>query len=332
MKHFLISLVAFGLTTGTFAALPAASNPTEVSIPLFDGGFLIGATSSYLHISGSNGANDFLASLNVGYTSILKNVDLGYDWGWGVNVGYTFAQTGNDINLNYFHFDSDAISSAIAPPGGIIDTNIVNIKEKADYDLDQVDLTGGQSINVGCRLRLHFSSGLRWSDVKHEFNDDFLQRNQNPALPNGHVVATEKNDFDGVGPLVGIDANYYLGMGFGIVGHIDSALLIGNIDTKSNATTVNFVNPNTTITITGDFKAKSTRRVVPVTDAKLGADYIYLFNNSQNSNLTLEVGYQVSNYFNSVDMLSISPNGVIQERHTSDMGLNGIYATATLYI
>ena len=40
----------------------------------------------------------------------------------------------------------------------------------------------------------------------------------------------EESDFQGIGPLIGVDASYYVGMGFGIVGHFDSALLVGNID------------------------------------------------------------------------------------------------------
>lgn len=327
MKRFSIVIAVIGLSAGAFAALPAAINPTEVNVPLLDGGFFIGVTGAYLQPSGSNGANDFLASINVENLSTLKNVDLDNNWGWGVNVGYIFPQTANDLNLSYFHLNADDTASATAPPGGVIGSNILNIKEKAEYDLDQIDLIAGQSINVGCRLRLHPNVGLRWANIEYTFDDNFMQTNQDPALPNGNVTASEKSDFDSIGPLAGVDASYYIGMGFGIVGHFDSALLVGDIDAKANATTLNFINPSTIVTIKGIFKGGSVRRVVPVTNTKLGIDYTYIFNNVQNSNLTLEVGYQVSNYFNAVDKLSVSAGGMIQRRDTSDMSLNGVYTT-----
>lgn len=99
---------------------------------------------------------------------------------------------------------------------------------------------------------------------------------------------------------------------------------------------------------TASFTAGNTRRVVPVLDAKLGADYTYVFNNAANSDLTLEAGWMVSNYFNAVDRLqtetiltadvshppppSFSQSFQLTGRTTSDFGIQGPYVSLVLHV
>jgi hypothetical protein len=360
MKRLSLALAAIGFSGSIFAALPAATDPTVVNVPLLDGGFVIGVSGYYLQPSPTHGDLDY-ASANPNtttpFSSSLRSVDPGYDWGWGANIGYIFPQTGNDINLSYFSLSTSDTNSVALPaldqnllitPIGIVTDALEapNIaSSKAEYDINQVDLTAGQFINVGCRLRLHPSVGLRWASIDRKLNNFYTE----PVVGTEFVAdgdnlsANQKSDFDGIGPLTGLDASYYLGMGFGVVAHIDSALLIGSINSSASTTYIEATGAIINSIDNNTFNLDSSNRLVPVVDAKLGLDYSYLFNNAANSDLTLEVGWQADQYYNAIDKIEaaavdvdsdgdlISP-GQINERTTSRLGLSGPYATLTLHV
>jgi len=370
MKRLSIALAAIGLSAGAFAALPATTDPTLVAVPQLPGGFVIGGTALYLQPSDTNGDLDY-ASVNTStgatvtpffFHSSLKNIEPGYDWGWGLNVGYIFPNTGNDVNLSWFTFNNDDTASTflgvdsafgnILPiffsngtHNGLIPglSTITSARSKVEYDLNQVDLTAGQFIDVGCRLILHPNVGLRWASLERKIHSFYIAPGSTFSIStsntrDGSLETHEKSDFSGIGPLAGLDASYYIGMGFGAVAHVDSALLVGNIDVDSNA----FETENTVITATQVFdnhtyNADDIQRVVPVVDMKLGLDYTYVFNNAANSDLTLEAGWQFSNYFNAVDRLHVvvadlpDLRGTIVNRTTSDFAIQGPYVSLVFH-
>lgn len=342
MKHLATALVAIGLSAGAFAALPATTDPTLINIPQLLGGFVLGISGYYLQPSDSNGDLAY-ASLNTGLTpgfnSEIRSVDPGYDWGWGINAGYIFPNTGNDVNLSYFHFDTDDTDSASLNVQGVTPFSFTagalgngdQTNSKAEYTLNQVDLTVGQFINVGCRLILHPNAGLRWTDLERKLNS-FYQETPAVSGDSDNMSVHEKSDFSGIGPLLGLDASYYVMYGFGFVGHFDSAVLVGNIDSKLDATETEVPG----IATTWNLKTDSTRRIVPVVDAKLGADYTYMFYNTANSDLTLELGWQFTNYFRAVDRIGgigdVDTGATITGHKTSDLGINGPYISLVLHV
>lgn len=352
MKRLSIALAAIGLSAGAFAALPAATDPTVVNVPQLPGGFVVGVTGYYLQPSSTNGDLDY-ASVNTGtttpFSSDLRSVDPSNSWGWGVNVGYIFPNTGNDVNLSYFHLStSDTDSAGVASTVGYISSNGADFSElshtitgaasKAEYDLNQVDLTAGQFINVGCRLILHPNAGLRWAQLQRDITSVYVAPTTTATQVTGSqaVGIEEKSDFSGIGPVAGIDASYYIGMGFGAVGHFDTAVLVGRINSDTDVGIVAAAGSGTTATSSfTHLDADNITRVVPVVDAKLGLDYTYVFNNAANSDLTLEAGWMFSNYSNSVDRLPgvayTSSAGYAGARSTSDVGLNGPYASLVFH-
>jgi hypothetical protein len=384
MKKLSLALAAIGLSSSIFAALPVTTDPTVVNIPALDGGFVIGLMGDYLEPSPTNGDLDY-ASFNNGPTSSfyshLNDVDPGYNWGWGANIGYVFPQTGNDINLAYSYLSASNTNhsvtqfpnnfSLIGIPsfnfsyGGLFESvsdffNIAAATAKAEYTLNQIDLTVGQFINVGCRLRLHPNAGLRWASLDRDLYTSYAAQyitnhgDSTAATTNIDVfslAAHDSSDFSGIGPVAGLDASYYLGMGFGAVMHVDGALLIGTLQNKLNvayaetAVSGEGFFTGTDLNQIFNFSAPKDNHVVPVTDEKLGLDYTYLFNNAANSNLTLEIGWQASQYFNAVDRLHGNINlgritsfvdtdatSSVVSRNTSDVGFEGPYATLILHV
>lgn len=343
MKRLSIALAAIGLSVGAFAALPAATDPTLVAVPQFPGGSFIGGSGLYLEPAAAG--ND----LAYGFHNRYVKVDPGYSWGWSINGGYLYPGTANDVYISYFQLNtSDTASTAFAPvisslfslTGGAIGATTFTLQNpnqglaptaisfahaNAEYGINQVELDAGQYIDVGCRLTLHPSVGLRWADVDRKLSTDATENfaafsvastdsagapNIVSFAPGANLYHTEEeSDFSGIGPEIGIDSTYYVGYGFGFIARAEAALLIGTIDTENNfeSTINNAVVPGGNISLVpavlaaSDWSEPSTTRIVPVADLKLGANYTYLFNNALNSDLTLEAGWQVSEYRNSVD-------------------------------
>jgi hypothetical protein len=384
MKRLSIALAAIGLSAGALAAIPAGTDPTEVMVPQLPGGFVIGVTGYYLQGAFTDGDLDY-AVINTGTTSPFfsrfADVDPGYDWGWGINAGYIFPGTPYDVNVNYIHWSSSdtdhtIIPRAIAPAvqtvfitnpfngiGTAINGSPITLTDaRAEYTLNQVDLTAGEYVFLGCRTIMHPFMGLRWADLERKLRTHVFASNTVP-VPTGTAITTfatggfenifERSDFDGIGPIFGVDASFYLAYGLGIVGHFDAAMLVGNTHTKTDQILINNMTINNAGVVTtrpaifANFRGDSDRRIVPVIDAKLGGSYTFVFCNASNSDLTLEAGWQVSNYFNAIDRLTVIGAAVplagalpgqamvqqfaIQKRETSSFGFQGPYINLTFH-
>jgi hypothetical protein len=357
MKRLSFTLAALGFSSvSVFASLPTTSGPSEISIPQLNREFSLGVTGMFLQPTPNKGDTDF-ASFNSTTSSAAPNanpqteaVEAGRPLNYGVDLGYIFQGTGNDFNLSYTHVSTNNFAQVTGPNQSNIPMNFMislpDIKgfsiarPTLHYDINIVDLTAGQFINVGSRLSLHPLVGLRYASVTRDLNNLYIQ-----TVP-GHddkLIVDESSDFDGIGPLAGLDANYYLGAGFGVVGKVDSALLVGHVDSKFAVNMAGSTNSNPGATrYIANFKydAGSVHRIAPVVDAKLGADYIYLFNSRWVSSLKVEAGYQASHYFNVVDRIGgtavVNSQGVstigATTRKTSDVGLNGPYLELSLQI
>jgi hypothetical protein len=361
MKRLTLALAAIGLSTASFTA----SAEINVSIPQFQGGLVAGITGLYSEPSSSNGDLDYVTinnnttattALNPQVT--LKAVNPGFDFGWGANLGYVFPNTGNDVNLSYWHLNTSDSSSATAPAGGSLNSisfpltanlqiaggpinplplSITQSSAKAEFRLNQVDLTAGQYVDVGSLLEVHPFVGLRYADVKRTLSSNnsgnitsFIATALSTAstfIATGLAASeslSETSDFDGIGPLAGINFNLPIAGGFGFQGGFSGALLVGNVDSKlqsvvnvTAATSVastglapNFLAGNGSFAFSSD-----SRRIVPNLDASLGAYYRFAFQNQ--SDLTLGVNYQAAEYWNAVDRLISSvtvkyvPNSIL---------------------
>ena len=113
----------------------------------------------------------------------------------------------------------------------------MNASGKVQYDFDAVDLTFGQYINIGPRLQTRLFAGLRYMRL----NDDLSTSTVHDEPVSGGTGSILEYDtgelnssFNGIGPLFGIKADYYLGSGFGLSGMFDAALLVGDLSFSGN--------------------------------------------------------------------------------------------------
>lgn len=364
MKKISLATAALALTAslGAYAAVPTDAQPFQVVVPNLKSGLEV--TLEGLLLRPSNSDLDYAATDTLGFVinpvvpSIaftnpknVNSIDPGYNFGFRIGLGYIFQDSGNDVQLNWTHFDQSDDDNVTAGPGqflvtkfGLILPNLTNFgipstltaSGNVDSKLDAIDLDVGQYLDVGTRLRMRLFGGLRFARVESNVSDFYSAAYQVPTLPPTNILFTESDNlnskFSGVGPRFGVDTSYHIGNCFGIVAHIAGALLVGSTDTDTQqnwALAVNTV-PGTVFTSQLNTDSDNTTRVVPAFDAKLGLDYTYIFANQ--SQLSLEAGYQWTQYIDAVDRLNNSlVDGVVGlgtvTRTTSSVGFDGPYLT-----
>ncbi|KTD22772.1 major outer membrane protein [Legionella lansingensis] len=251
--------------------------------------------------------------------SVSKPFDPEHEWEGSVTLGYDFPMTANHIEMSYLRLDNNthvvndtedapiSFSSIFFPnilipltPGAILvsDTQL-------HYELNQVDLKVGRLYrDTAGNFNIRPSLGARYISLDHH----------QTFITSGNVIS----EYDGVGPLFSLEGRYGLSKGFGLVGYFDYALIVGQINAHSHVTVLGT-----------DFSFTSPKRdrIVNNLTGKLGINYHYIFTNL--STLTLEAGYQVSEYINAMDMIrgDIGVRQKIAGLETTSFGFRGPYVS-----
>lgn len=223
-------------------------------------------------------------------TARSKPIKPAYKMTGQVNVGYNLPGTANDFNLAYLWLNSNthAVNTAVGASsfGSVFFSNWIPLVPDSGfvsdahlkYRLDQVDLTAGRSYSdASGHFQVHPFGGLRYARLKH-----------NLVFMLGQVTST----YHGIGPMVGFDAHFDFGCGFGAAGRFDSSVLMGTVNSSSLLV---FGGP------ANSFVSPGTNRTVATAAGELGLDYTYTMANQ--SNIKLEIGYQGSEYFNPFDLI-----------------------------
>jgi hypothetical protein len=363
MKKLSVVLATAGLAAslGAYAALPTTAQPFQLEVPNLKPGLLVTLEGDLLRPT-SNANYDYAAidsftfngflpfgaanGVTLTGTQSISTVNPSYEFGFRVGLGYIFPDSGNDIQLNWTHFDNDDNDSSVTSvPGTVLITGLgvplinfnggtfagfnfdgfdipssVSASSSVDNKMDAVDLDVGQYVNVGTRLQMRFFGGLRAARVEQNISDsyygtwDFSNFIGNPALTN--VLSYNEFDsfdseFKGIGPRFGVDSSYHVWDCFGVVAHVSAALLVGETETSASSvasfTTSQNNFPNLfPLTFATNINQVDENRVVPNIDAALGIDYTWEFVNR--STLTIEAGYKVSTYIDAVDKFDIAGN------------------------
>ncbi|MHA7840388.1 MAG: Lpg1974 family pore-forming outer membrane protein [Gammaproteobacteria bacterium] len=354
-KQVTLGLIALGLASGSALAghpardvLMPTATPVLVTVPEQIGSWSLGIEALYWQPTNSDfqyaltrsQAASGNATNNVFRT---KEVESDYDWGFRLDGTYHLPVQGKDIEVSWVHFDENQVSKNgsayrtgddsvnavnlpwdyLAPNLFPVDTQAIDTEEfdsihaKSEYEYDHVDLLFGQKIQVGSRLRLHPFAGARWAEIDG--------KNTATAIFNA-VLADDMSqrwrfstDFEGVGPRLGMDGDIDLGYGFGVSIRAGFSLLVGQ---QKNDQIVAQNNASASEIEVLDHNVSSTIRLVPETDMKMGINYNHVFN--QTWAIGLELGYEVSNYFDALDKSILGSFDSVG--HSTDFGWNGPYA------
>lgn len=325
-----------GLSLGAVVIAAHAGHPSEdvtlpltvpVHIPNQHGTWIIGLEGVYSETDNS----DF----NYGYTSITNQnqsdtntprkthiLDGHNHWGFHGDIAYLFGGDGRDVKVSWTRmhehghddlhtvdgFTFHAIDPFILSPNAVF-SNVASTtwdlaKAHSKDDYDAIDLVFGQEMEFGEKVSLHPFGGLRYVDIDSDKKASYYYSgNNDQLLVHGETKIT--SNFDGIGPRAGLESEIWLGGNFSLRGWFAGALLVGSLNqsTHSYATQQNLI-ADTVETTIFDRKAASQIPVVPELDAHLGLHYAY--NCTPQTSIGIEVGYEVSRYFNVVDTSLLS--------------------------
>lgn len=150
-----------------------------------------------------------------------------------------------------------------------------DITGKTKSNFLRVGADMGQTIYASDNLLYRLSFGVQYTRIGIS----------EETLDTGISELSRKSVFNGLGPRIGLGAEYDIGWNLSLVGHTYASLNVGNIKTN-------------TVNTGEDELSDSFRTVVPGLEGNLGVRYNYDLEDG-NGNLYTEVGYEGRGYFNS---------------------------------
>ncbi|KTD38503.1 outer membrane protein [Legionella nautarum] len=285
--------------------------PGNVTVPCEAKKWDIGAEALYWQPAYASGLG-YEFNPEHGFNSIRPR------WGWGYRLqGSYHFHTGNDITMTYIHYDKDSDRGGYGgeiPFAFAFEPFRLHLQNK----FDQVNLVLGQHVDISAWKKMRFYGGLQFAKIRLDQTRQFLAIP--PALARRSVTTLQQirnSDFEGVGPVLGIDYSYNLINGLSVTGNVATSLLYG-VDRYVTG----YISGPAGVVSAVD-KA-SLRIIVPSIEAKVGLKYTYEW---IQGTLNLEGGVQGVNYFNALQ--SRRPIGQTNYIYTTDFGLWGPYFGAT---
>ena len=311
LKKTAVAVLALGSSAVFAGTMGPVCTPGSVTVPCERSAWDFGGYALYLEPSYSG--HNYAGSVQNG-TATTSNQHYNNNaphWGWGFKLeGSYHFYTGNDLNLNWYHFDNKTSKTFVVGAGstaydrfGAPLTGPGAIAASATPKWDAVNLEFGQHVDFGDREKIRFHGGVQYVRINTQGHVNYLL-----GSPVIDTYIAENLTYNGFGPRAGMDMAYHWGNGFAMYANSALSLLAGSSKFNNSFAT----NPAIVATYTG-----STTAVVPEVEAKLGATYTYAM---AQGDLSLDVGWMWINYFNANQMGTFGAATV-----QTDVALQGPY-------
>jgi hypothetical protein len=270
-----------------------------ITVPCENTAWDFGGRALYLQADSETGYG--LGTLTQNTSSLSMGANPAWGWGFQLEGSYHYS-TGNDFNLNWYHYRSGSKTTTLAFPTSIAHPyNVIpvtSLTEDANQTTvnpawDQVNMEFGQHVDFGEHKFARFHGGMNFSRVgntgyQYVYLLDSSTQGQTSVLANRNVQRSAV--FNGFGPRVGMDLNYEWGNGVGVYATGALSVLAGT--SKASHQVWDWQTP-----ANGYVFSLSHAHVVPELDAKLGAMYTYAM---AQGDLSLDVGWMWAHYTNAL--------------------------------
>lgn len=324
LKKAALAVIALGMTGVASAAMyappPAAgcTDGSNVTVPCEKQGW--SAAIDALYVQTNNvGQVAYDVTTTTGTTNVnYNNAASDWQWGWNVALAYYFG-TGNDVNVNWTHFEKDSMASLAGTDiEGMYVANVIlggndanNVATDVDNDFNSINAEFGQMVHFGEHVDTRFHAGIQYASIEQNLDQSVWNSSNNTIYDENNI----QSNFHGLGPRFGADTAYNFGNGLSLFGDVAAAVLVGDI--SYNSTEVfTAANGTGTTAATVNVSSESDNAVVPEVEAKLGVRYVTAL---AQGDLSFEVGYEAVNYF---DALSTSGTDI---NTTSNFGYDGVF-------
>nr|HAT8714274.1 hypothetical protein [Legionella jordanis] len=302
LKKTTLAILALGSSAVFAGTMGPVCTPDNVTVPCEMRQWDIGIQALYLKpVFSTHRGYETTASLG------FRELEEEWDWGYRLEGSYHF-NTGNDITMSWTHFSNEPSSSGYAGATPFLPV-LVPFTITQDDRFDQVNLTMGQHVDMGLFKDAHFYAGLQYARIRIDTQYNYLTTI--PFVAPDGFVQNRNTDFNGVGPVVGVDYAYNLAYGFSITADAEASLLYGTSRLNNNLVLA----PSGLVPLSQYASKKS---VVPGLEGKLGLKYSQEFAQGV---LNIEGGYQALDYLDALQVTDI----VCGCLKNSDFGLFGPY-------
>lgn len=315
-SNFLIKCTGFSLillSANTFAGTMGAAT-IQLSIPDLKPGFEANGAVLWLKPGASNLNYVILNKELPAQSPTWSEQELkpSYAPGFELGLGYVIPNGGGkDLQVHWTHLTTSTSSSVSAPnssyflgpdyeigPGGL---PIRNATGKVKFKYDTIDLNAGQYLNFGEQLRLRFLGGLSAGFLREEVSADYSgSRPVGPYAGPFNMNQKVTSNFSGVGPQLGLHADYVSHYGFGLLGEGTISALIGGLktNTKYVGSGVELQTVYNQSINYQTIKDETVTQVIPGLSGKLGVNYNRVIKNDML--FKIEAGYQAAVYMNAI--------------------------------
>ncbi|VEG91138.1 Lpg1974 family pore-forming outer membrane protein [Legionella spiritensis] len=260
-------------------------------------------------------------------------IDPDYSPAFELGFNYAVPQTPYGAAVDWIHLDSTDTSfkqasrntdlstvEFVAPPYEMSPPvfGIKRVDSKARFEFDGVLVNAVKMVTYGQHLQAKFFGGLNILRLNQRVTTTFSDYAGTPGTPYSYPLPPDPSfsfktetvsEYLGAGPDVGVNVQYKMDSGFGILGQFSGSLTVGRIKTQDN-----FTSTSARLTTLGigtshqNITAPNATQVVPGADGKLGVFYNYQKPGSPN--LTIEAGYRIAAYLNAIS--TINPGTLVQ--------------------
>ena len=323
LKATALAVIALGSSAAFAGTMGPVCSAVNVTVPCENTAWDIGGRALYMQPTTTTGYGVGTVVQNTSSYTFGANPA----WGWGFQLeGSYHYSTGNDFNLNWYHFRSGGQTNTLAAPVTFAAASNIFIASNATVNAaeasvspawDQVNMEFGQHVDFGENKFARFHGGMNFSRVANtgyryvDISSTPITQAATPETLYNNTI-TRSSVYNGFGPRVGMDLNYEWGNGVGVYATGALSVLAGSSKASSTVTDWNKAE-------NGYVFSLSQARVVPELDAKLGAMYTYAM---AQGDLSLDIGWMWAHYTNAL----FGGDYILQAKPQSyDFGIQGLY-------